>query len=183
MRHGARVGRLERLRWFPTAQWPGAPGGATAHLLPACSTLSHSPLCAGVPRRVGRCDHLRQHGHQGRRHRRLRASRRLRDRLFKYLSLRHGQLQRSWRLRSSMGGGMAAEVAQQCGGLGQGARTADAGAGGRLRRVFWRRNDAFCECRVRIVHVPKVRLFAVYCTLVRLAHGVLRARLGRAERC
>jgi hypothetical protein len=52
-----------------------------------------------------------------------------------------------------------------------------------LRRVFWRRNDAFCECRVRIVHVPKVRLFAVYCTLVRLAHGVLRARLGRAERC
>ena len=60
-----------------------------------------------------------------------------------------------------MGGGMAAEVAQQCGGLGQGARTADAGAGGRLQRVFWRRNDAFCECRVRIVHVPKVRLFTV----------------------
>ena len=81
--------------------------------------------------------------------------------------LRHGQPQRSLRLCSRIGGGMAAKAAKQRGGLGQGARLADAGAGGRLRRVFSRRNDALCDCCVQCACAGKcacsqcaVRLYA-----------------------
>ena len=59
--------------------------GAAACLLPACSTLSHRPLCRNVPRRAGHRDHQHPHGHRGHRRRRLRASRRHRGRLLVHL--------------------------------------------------------------------------------------------------
>lgn len=54
------------------------------------------------------------------------------------------------RLRSGIGGAMAATAAQEHGGLRHSTQLMGAGTSDRLQRDFLRQNVAFCECRIRV---------------------------------